>query len=44
MTTIKQFNIIQKIGEGTYSSVHLVRRISDNKEYALKRVKLISLS
>ena len=29
-----------KIGEGSFSSVHKVRRVDDGKIYALKRVKL----
>ena len=32
------------LGEGAYSSVYKVRRLTDNKEYALKKVKLINLS
>lgn len=44
MTTIKDFQIISKLGEGAYSSVYKVRRLSDNGEYALKQVKLMSLS
>ena len=32
------------IGDGAYSSVYKVRRLADNTEYALKRVKLPNLS
>lgn len=32
------------IGEGAYSSVYKVRRIADNCEYALKKVKIMNLS
>ncbi|EAS03558.1 plant dual-specificity MAP kinase kinase family domain protein (macronuclear) [Tetrahymena thermophila SB210] len=42
--SLKDFVNLQKIGEGSYSSVHKVRRISDNQEYALKKVKLSGLS
>jgi NIMA (never in mitosis gene a)-related kinase len=40
-TTIHSFVPIQKLGEGTFSSVYKVRRISDNKIYALKKVQKI---
>ena len=33
-----------KVGEGAYSSVYKVKRISDNFEYALKKVKFLNLS
>lgn len=42
--SLKDFVNLAKIGEGSYSSVHKVRRISDNVEYALKKVKLGGLS
>ena len=41
---LSDFQIINKIGEGAYSSVWRVRRISDGQEYALKKIKLASLS
>lgn len=31
-------------GEGAYSTVYKVKRLSDNNEYALKRVKLGNLN
>lgn len=40
---IKDFQILSKIGEGAYSSVYKVKRITDNQIYALKRVKLNEL-
>lgn len=40
---IKDFQILQKIGEGSYSSVYKVRRLTDNIIYALKKVKLLNL-
>ena len=39
-----QFEIVQKIGEGSYSSVYTVRRIQDKKLYAMKKVVLPFLS
>lgn len=38
--SLADFKILNKIGEGAYSSVHKVRRLSDNKEYALKKVDI----
>lgn len=39
-TTSKDFQMISRLGEGSYSSVYKVKRISDNKIYAFKRVKM----
>ena len=36
--------VIFLAGEGAYSSVYLVRRISDSIDYALKKVKMVDLS
>ena len=33
-----------KIGDGSYSCVYKVKRVEDNQEYALKKVKMINLS
>lgn len=41
---IKDFQIISKLGEGAYSSVYKVKRITDGNFYALKRVKLMELN
>jgi NIMA (never in mitosis gene a)-related kinase len=41
---MKQFVILQKIGEGAYSNVHRVKRISDGEVYALKSVKVGELN
>ena len=38
------FQILSKIGEGTYSTVLKVRRIKDGNIYALKKVKFYKLS
>jgi len=40
----KKFKIIGNLGTGTYSKVYKVKRISDGKIYALKKVKLPNLS
>ena len=37
---MEDFETICKLGEGTYSSVYKVKRISDNIIYAMKKVKL----
>ena len=35
---MKDFQILSKLGEGAYSIVYKVKRISDGIEYALKKV------
>ena len=40
---MKNFEIINKIGNGSYSEVFKVRRKEDKKLYALKKVKLKNL-
>jgi len=42
--SLKDFQILSKLGEGTYSSVWRVKRLSDGQEYAMKKVKLPALS
>lgn len=37
-------NLWKLIGDGSYSCVYKVRRIEDNQEYALKKVKMLNLS
>ena len=44
MSKLADFQIIEKLGDGAYSLVFKIKRISDQKEYALKKVKLQSLS
>ncbi|OMJ94108.1 hypothetical protein SteCoe_2738 [Stentor coeruleus] len=41
--SLKDYEILSKLGEGAYSIVLKVRRISDNKIYALKKVRLSRL-
>ena len=41
---MNDFQIISKLGEGAYSTVFKVKRIIDNKIYALKKVKLLNSS
>jgi NIMA (never in mitosis gene a)-related kinase len=38
------FEILSKLGDGTYSIVYKVKRKADNKIYALKKVNLQKLS
>ena len=40
---LNDFQIMQKLGKGAYSSVYLVKRLKDGHVYALKKVKLLSL-
>lgn len=42
-TSLKDFEIIKKLGDGSFASVFKVLRHSDNKIYALKKVKMQSL-
>ena len=39
--SIKEFQILGRLGEGAYSSVFKVKRLSDKAEYALKKVFLL---
>jgi NIMA (never in mitosis gene a)-related kinase len=43
-TTLKDFIILMKIGEGAYSEVYKVKRKTDQALYALKKVKMGTLS
>ena len=42
--SLKDFQIINKIGEGAYSTVYKVKRLIDNQDYAMKKVKMNNLS
>ena len=39
--SLNDFNVQSKLGEGAYSSVHKVKRISDGQIYALKKVQMM---
>lgn len=41
---LSDFSIIKKLGDGAYSSVFKVKRNADGEIYALKQVKMLSLS
>ena len=41
---MENFDIIEKLGEGSYSTVYKVKRKLDNQIYALKKVKLLNLN
>jgi NIMA (never in mitosis gene a)-related kinase len=41
---MNDFQILSKLGEGAYSTVHKVKRTVDGNIYALKKVKLLNLS
>lgn len=42
--SIRDFAPISKLGEGSYSTVYKVQRLSDNQIYALKKVKMNQLT
>ena len=41
VSTLADFKILKKLGEGTYSIVYKVTRIQDGKVYSLKKVRII---
>ena len=41
---IGDFTVLKKLGDGAYSSVYKVKRLDDQDVYALKKVKLLSLT
>ena len=44
MSSIKEFEILNHLGKGSYSNVYKVRRKTDGKIYAMKQVKLPKLN
>ena len=42
--SMKDFQVLQKLGSGSFSDVYKVKRISDQEDYAMKKVKLAKLS
>jgi NIMA (never in mitosis gene a)-related kinase len=42
--SLKDFQIVAKLGEGAYSIVYKVRRLVDSTDYAMKKVKMNHLS
>jgi len=42
--SLKDFQILSKLGEGAYSTVHKAKRLIDNQLYAIKKVKMNNLS
>lgn len=41
---VGDFTVIKKLGDGAYSSVYKVKRLDDGEIYALKKVKMMSLT
>ena len=37
---LKDFRVVEAVGKGSFASVYKVMRKSDNKIYAMKRVKI----
>jgi len=42
--SMKDFQVLQKLGSGSFSDVYKVKRLSDQEDYAMKKVKLAKLS
>jgi NIMA (never in mitosis gene a)-related kinase len=43
MSAIRNFQTLKKLGEGAYSIVYKVKRLTDNEVYAMKKVKMGAL-
>lgn len=41
--SLKNFDILKKLGEGAFGQVFLVRRKTDGQTYAMKKVKLMGM-
>ena len=44
MSQMKDFTILKKLGDGAFSTVHQVKRVSDGAIYAMKKVAMGKLS
>lgn len=42
--SLKDFQLLSRLGQGAYSTVYKVKRLIDNQEYAMKKVKMNNLS
>lgn len=40
---LKDFEILNKLGEGSFSTVYRVKRNKDGEIYALKKIKILKL-
>lgn len=43
MNKVREFTVLEKVGEGSFSSVYKVSKEDDPNFYALKRVKIMRL-
>ena len=43
-SSIKDFQILKKIGQGSFSTVFQVKKISNNQEYAMKKIQMQNLN
>ena len=41
---MNQYTVVSKLGEGAFSTVYRVKRKEDSREYALKKMRIASLS
>lgn len=44
MSKASDYQTLKKLGEGSFGSVHLVRRVSDGEHYAMKKVRMGKLA
>ena len=40
----KNFEILKQLGSGSFGTVHLARKLADNKQFAIKSVQLSQMS